>query len=105
MDKGLEPGKLASHTAFPGGKIQESEDASARAHHRTVGVEVRFQCDGHARERITLLIDDNHAVLAAAGEFGIRHLLTVVQPDSGRPPRDGLGYSAFNDFREILPDE
>lgn len=53
----------------------------------------------------TLLIDDNHAVLAAAGEFGIRHLLTVVQPDSGRPPRDGLGYSAFNDFREILPDE
>ena len=53
----------------------------------------------------TLLIDDNDDVLTAAGEFGIRHLLTVAQPDSGRPPRQGLGFPAFNDFREILPDE
>ena len=44
-------------------------------------------------------------VLTAAGEYGIRHLLTVAQPDSGRPPREGLGYPAFTDFREILPDE
>ncbi|HEY5679936.1 MAG TPA: GMP/IMP nucleotidase [Pseudomonadales bacterium] len=53
----------------------------------------------------TLLIDDNDAVLTAAREFGIGHLLTVAQPDSGRPPREGLGYPAFTDFREILPDE
>ncbi|TNF87265.1 MAG: GMP/IMP nucleotidase [Gammaproteobacteria bacterium] len=53
----------------------------------------------------TLLIDDNDAVLTAAGEFGIAHLLTVAQPDSRRPPREGLGYPAFTDFREILPDE
>ena len=53
----------------------------------------------------TLLIDDNDAVLTAAREFGIGHLITVAQPDSGRPPREGLGYPAFTDFREILPDE
>jgi 5'-nucleotidase len=52
----------------------------------------------------TLLIDDNAAVLAAAAGFGIRHLLTVTQPDSGRPLRDALDYPAFNDFRELLPD-
>jgi putative hydrolase of the HAD superfamily len=53
----------------------------------------------------TLLIDDNDSVLGAARDFGIRHLLTVSQPDSNRPPRGDLNYPAFNDFREILPDE
>ncbi len=53
----------------------------------------------------TLLIDDNDSVLNAARDFGIRHLLTVAQPDSNRPPRDGLKFPAFNDFHEILPDE
>jgi 5'-nucleotidase len=51
----------------------------------------------------TLLIDDNHSVLGAAARFGIRHLVTVLQPDSGRPSRDASGYPAFNDFAEILP--
>lgn len=51
----------------------------------------------------TLFIDDNDRVLAAAADFGIRHLLTVTQPDSGRPHRNGLNYPAFNDFRELLP--
>ena len=53
----------------------------------------------------TLLIDDNVNVLDAARDFGIRHLLTVSQPDSSRPPREGLKYPAFNDFHEIRPDE
>ncbi|MEZ5559244.1 MAG: GMP/IMP nucleotidase [Pseudomonadales bacterium] len=51
----------------------------------------------------TLLIDDNDSVLAAAAEYGIRHLMTVSQPDSGRAPRGGLNYPAFNDFAEIAP--
>lgn len=51
----------------------------------------------------TLFIDDNDAVLAAARQFGIRHLLTVTQPDSARPHRQDLGYLAFNDFAELLP--
>ncbi|MCZ6640785.1 MAG: GMP/IMP nucleotidase [Gammaproteobacteria bacterium] len=53
----------------------------------------------------TLLIDDNLGVLDAAGAFGIHHLLTVNQPDSQRPARRKLAYPAFNDFREILPDD
>jgi putative hydrolase of the HAD superfamily len=56
----------------------------------------------HDPER-TLFIDDNDNVLRAAADHGIRHLFTVSQPDSGRPPRHGLNYPAFNDFREILP--
>ena len=52
----------------------------------------------------TLLIDDNVNVLEAAGAFGIRHLITVSQPDSAKPARSELPFPAFNDFREILPD-
>ena len=50
----------------------------------------------------TLFIDDNEAVLDAAGAHGIGHLLTIRQPDSGRPPRRNLKYPAFNDFNEII---
>jgi len=52
----------------------------------------------------TLFIDDNDSVLDAAARFGIRHLFTVSQPDSARPHREGLGYPAFNDFADLLPD-
>jgi FMN phosphatase YigB (HAD superfamily) len=51
----------------------------------------------------TLFIDDNAPVLDAAARFGVRHLLTVRQPDSARPPRTELCYPAFNDFAEIIP--
>ena len=50
----------------------------------------------------TLFIDDTETVLDAAGNFGIGHLLTIVQPDSGRPPRANLKYPAFNDFNELI---
>jgi putative hydrolase of the HAD superfamily len=53
----------------------------------------------------TLLIDDNDSVLNAARDFGIRHLLTVTQPDSKRPPREALNFPTFNDFHEISPNE
>jgi len=51
----------------------------------------------------TLLIDDNGAVLAAAAAHGIAHLVTVTQPDSSRPPRTQLDYTAFNGFDEVMP--
>lgn len=51
----------------------------------------------------TLFIDDTQAVLDAAHEYGIGHLLCVTQPDSQRPPRTDLGYPAFNHFNEIMP--
>lgn len=53
----------------------------------------------------TLLIDDNAAVLNAATASGICHVLTVIQPDSARPPRENLAHRGFNDFSEIMPDE
>ena len=51
----------------------------------------------------TLFIDDNDSVLRAADAAGVHHLITVSQPDSGRPLREGLNYPAFNDFVELLP--
>jgi len=50
----------------------------------------------------TLLIDDNAAVLDAAGQFGIAHLLTVAQPDSSRPARTDLRHTAVRDFRDLM---
>jgi 5'-nucleotidase len=50
----------------------------------------------------TVLIDDNDYVLAAAREFGVRHLLSVTQPDSALPPRASVAYPAFNHFDELL---
>ncbi len=51
----------------------------------------------------TLLIDDNAAVLDAAGTHGIAHLITVSQPDSARRARTDLTHRAFNTFDEIMP--
>ena len=51
----------------------------------------------------TLLIDDSLPVLGAAAAYGIEHLLTVRQPDSGRPCREDLSVPAFNDFGELMP--
>lgn len=50
----------------------------------------------------TLLIDDNAAVLDSATAFGVAHVLTIVQPDSGRPPRTGLKHPAVEDFRDLI---
>jgi len=56
-----------------------------------------------AREH-TLLIDDNHAVLQSAHEYGIRYLLTLLQPDSRREARAGLYFPAILHFDEIMPE-
>jgi HAD superfamily hydrolase (TIGR01509 family) len=51
----------------------------------------------------TLLIDDTASVLDAAAEFGIRHLLTLRQPDSQQAIRNQLSYPAIHSFDEVLP--
>lgn len=51
----------------------------------------------------TLLIDDNEAVLKAARQAGIRHLLAVANPDSGRPARLLPGFINTHNFIELLP--
>ena len=52
----------------------------------------------------TLLIDDNQEVLRSARAFGIRYLLTIAQPDSQRPARGPLDFTAIVSFQTLLGD-
>jgi len=51
----------------------------------------------------TLLVDDSLAVLRAARQFGIRHLVAVKRPDSGLPPKNIVEFDAIDDFRDLMP--
>ncbi|MDB6062631.1 MAG: haloacid dehalogenase [Verrucomicrobiaceae bacterium] len=51
----------------------------------------------------TLLIDDTASVLVAAQQFGVRHLLTLLQPDSRVAPRERTDYPGILHFDEIMP--
>lgn len=51
----------------------------------------------------TLLIDDTETVLDSAHSFGIKHLITMAQPDSKRPHREQLRYPVIHHFDEIMP--
>ncbi|CAA0103434.1 GMP/IMP nucleotidase YrfG [Zhongshania aliphaticivorans] len=57
----------------------------------------------HFNPERTLLVDDTTSVLDSAAAFGIRHLLTLRQPDSKQALRDTLPYPAVLSFAEILP--
>lgn len=50
----------------------------------------------------TLFIDDSESVLASAKQFGVRHLITLRQPDSSKPPRTETRYPAIIHFDEIF---
>ena len=51
----------------------------------------------------TLLIDDTATVLQSAQRYGIRYLLTLLQPDSALPPRTQGDYHGILHFDEIMP--
>jgi len=51
----------------------------------------------------TLLIDDNLAVLRAAGASGIAHLLTIKRPDSHGHEIDSGEFKAIDHFNQIMP--
>ncbi len=55
----------------------------------------------------TLLIDDSFAVLHSAQSYGIRHLLTIMQPDSQKPRRQldeaNKHILGIDHFDQILP--
>ncbi len=54
----------------------------------------------------TLLIDDSIPVLRSAQAFGIRHLLTIIQPDSKKARREENqteGFKALTHFQQIQP--
>lgn len=52
----------------------------------------------------TLLIDDTASVLGAARDFGVAHLLTLLQPDSRLARRERGEFPGIVHFDEILPD-
>lgn len=51
----------------------------------------------------TVLIDDSLAVLDSARKYGIKHLLTILQPDSKQPERPAGNYEAIDSFHRIIP--
>jgi putative hydrolase of the HAD superfamily len=53
--------------------------------------------------RRTLLVDDNPEVLSSARDYGIGHLLAVLQPDTRGPVREPRGFPAILSFSEIMP--
>ena len=50
----------------------------------------------------TIFFDDNEAVLAAAKEFGIKHLYSIAKPDSQKPDREQGDFPLVRDFRDLL---
>ncbi len=63
----------------------------------------KLQQYAHFDPARTVLVDDNVQVLAAAEQFGIRHLITIRQPDSRQQERQDLPYPAILRFDELLP--
>jgi len=51
----------------------------------------------------TLLVDDSLPVLRSAREFGIAHLLAILQPDTRQPEKDVAEFAAIRRFGEITP--
>ncbi|WP_207061581.1 GMP/IMP nucleotidase [Motiliproteus sp. SC1-56] len=51
----------------------------------------------------TLLVDDSLAVLRSAAHYGIRHLLTIYQPDSRQPARAIDEFPGIDHFDQIHP--
>ena len=51
----------------------------------------------------TLFVDDSPNVLQAARDYGFRHLLAVLAPDSMAPPHAAGAYPAIHGFGELLP--
>ena len=50
----------------------------------------------------TVLIDDNLTVLRTARAFGIRHLLTIAQPDSQSVARVTGEFTAIHSFQHLI---
>lgn len=68
------------------------------------GLWIALQADYRFTPANTLLIDDTETVLTAAELFGIKHLLTLKQPDSRHAIRENLKYPAILHFDEIMPE-
>lgn len=51
----------------------------------------------------TLLVDDSLPVLRSAAQYGIGHLLAVLQPDTKQPAKNVEEFQAIRSFKDIMP--
>lgn len=51
----------------------------------------------------TLFVDDSLAVLDAAKEYGIGHILAIANPDSNKPENVISDYLSTTDYRTLIP--
>lgn len=51
----------------------------------------------------SVFIDDNEAVLDAAQQFGIAHVLCVASPDSQRPPHTESAHHMLHNLADLVP--
>lgn len=62
-----------------------------------------FHADQPFDPNTSVFFDDSAAVLQAAQDFGIAHLVAMAWPDSQRPPREIDGFHNIQHFTELLP--
>ena len=53
----------------------------------------------------SVFIDDTPRVLKSAQEFGIKHLVCIIQPDSQKPAKATNEFIDITHFNEIFPEE
>lgn len=63
----------------------------------------RLKLKHHFNSERTLLVDDTESVLESAHKAGIKHLLTLLRPDSKQTKRLHAQFPAIEHFDEILP--
>lgn len=63
----------------------------------------RLRAEHHFDPERTLFIDDSAPVLHSAQQFGIRYLLTLLQPDSRQAQRVETEFPGILHFDEIMP--
>lgn len=63
----------------------------------------RLRARTHFDPARTLFVDDSLPVLAAARDYGIRHLRAIRQPDLGRPPRDTADFPGVDSVAQLIP--
>lgn len=63
---------------------------------------IRLSGEVEFKPEKTILIDDNLTVLRTARDFGIRHLLTIAQPDSRSPQREIREFPVIESFEQLL---
>ncbi|WP_296260057.1 MULTISPECIES: GMP/IMP nucleotidase [unclassified Pseudomonas] len=50
----------------------------------------------------SVFIDDTLPILRSAGQYGVKHLLAVREPDSRKGPKDTEEFAAVGDYRELI---